>query len=113
MSDHADTQAAELVRALTSEFPPERIVSILSDGCAATVVNRNGSIGVDYRTRMESVRLLLLYRLGKPIERSQIVMETRDGNDDDDQMRLERSPALRRELLKRIYQIEGRPVVDV
>ena len=91
-----ESPPAELVRVLTDEIPSKRIADVLNAGLAAVTVNRDGSTSPDHRCRVECAKLLLLYRLGKPLERQEHVHFNVDADGTLDlQARVDRSPALR------------------
>ncbi len=90
-----ESPPAELVRVLTSEIPSQRIADVLNAGLAAVTVNRDGSTSPDHRCRVECSKLLLLYRLGKPLERQEHVHFNVIDDAASIQDRVDRSPALR------------------
>jgi hypothetical protein len=85
--------------AIDLKAPPERIVDALSAALAADTVNRDGSRGPDHKTRVQAALALLHFRVGRPVERSEVI----NVNLDADSMsglreRLAASPAMRQTL---------------
>ena len=99
-------------RSLATEIdriaPPERIIRALADALTAEQVNRDGSRSPDHRTRTQAALALLSYRIGRPVERSEVVTVNLDA----DSMtglreRLKSSPAMRDALAGLLAEVEG------
>jgi hypothetical protein len=90
-----------LADVIDQETPPDRIVKALADALAADLVNRDGTRGPDHRTRVQAASLLLAYRIGRPIERSEVVSVNLDADSSVGlRERLASSPAMKAALLK-------------
>jgi len=107
------TPGQRLAEFLEDEFPEKRIAQGLSEIAAATLTTRAGTVEPDYRTRLAALQTALAYRIGKPIERQEIVTVSADvdnaiGLAD----RLSNSPALRSMMKKMLDRAEG-PTLNV
>ncbi len=90
----SDTNA-NLAASIDSVAPSERIVTALANALEADLVNRDGSRGPDHKTRVAAAQLLLAYRVGRPVERQQVVTARAGERQETFAEKLARSPALR------------------
>lgn len=94
--------------------PAERTISALADALAADQVNRDGSRGPDHRTRVQAALALLQYRVGRPVERSEVISVTVEKDHAADLTeRLKSSPALRASLQRLLNAAAERGAVDI
>lgn len=94
--------------AIDIKAPPERIIAALADALAADTVNRDGSRGPDHKTRVQAAIALVHFRVGRPVERSEVISYKADLP-----MTLERlkaSPAMRQTLAGLLQEVEGEAV---
>lgn len=106
------TPGERLAKYLEDEFPEERIARGLSEIATATLTTRAGTTEPDYKTRLAGLQLVLAYKLGRPIERSESVVVTMDADQDKDAARrLRHSPALR-EAMKRALEEAGGEAIE-
>lgn len=83
----------------------------LSEIATATVTTRAGPREPDYKTRLAGLQLVLAYKLGRPIERSEYVVFTMDADQEKDAAhRLRRSPVLRAAMRKALAEAEDEAV---
>jgi hypothetical protein len=104
-------------RALAAEIdqqaPAKRSIKALADALTADQVNRDGSRGPDHRTRVSAALALLQYRVGRPIERSEVISVNLDADAATGLAeRLKNSPALRSSLRKMLDQVDAGDSVD-
>jgi hypothetical protein len=103
-SSSASQQLAEV---LHTEIPEERIARVLSDAMAATMTTRAGTVEPDHKTRVQAATLTLAYKVGRPVERQEVITKDVTTSVDEDLAgRLKRSPALRR-MFRRILDEAG------
>jgi hypothetical protein len=99
-------------RALSAEIdhqaPAERIIRALTVALEATTTTRSGTVEPDHRTRVAAASKLLEYRIGRPVERQEIVSVNLDA---DSALgladRLKNSPALRQAIRAALDSAEG------
>ena len=95
------TPAQSITAALETEIPAQRLARVLSDALVAETVNRDGTRGPDTRSRLAAAELILAYRIGKPVERSEsVAVSVNQVPDEDFRERVRRSPSLRAVLRK-------------
>jgi hypothetical protein len=88
-----------LAAALDREIPESRIAEVLSQCLAATVSTRSGAVEPDHKTRLAAAQLALAYKVGRPVERQEVVSVTLDADASSGLAeRLRHSPALRQSL---------------
>lgn len=86
---------ANLAASIDSVAPSERIITALANALEADAVNRDGSRGPDHKTRVQAASLLLAYRVGRPVERQQVITANSNEPKESFSEKLARSPALR------------------
>ena len=97
MNSPSKTANQQLAEVLHAEIPEERIARVLSDAMAATMTTRSGTVEPDHKTRVQAATLTLAYKVGRPIERQEVVSVNVGASADSDiAARLQHSPALRR-----------------
>ncbi len=97
----------ELAKVIDREAPPERIIKALADALEADMANRDGTRGPDHRTRTQAAALLLQYRIGRPVERQEVISVNLDADSAVGmQERLRQSPSLREALKAQIAAAE-------
>ncbi len=102
-----NTASQQLAQVLNEDIPEERIARVLSDAMAATMTTRSGTVEPDHKTRVQAATLTLAYKVGRPVERQEIVSVNVGASADDDlASRLKKSPALRR-LFRKILDEAG------
>lgn len=94
---------AELMKALVTRFPPERVIAHLERLMTATAVTKAGREIPDCRTQLAAIQLLLSYTVGKPVERQEIINvnvdpKGADAGNEEMKERLRQSPATRKAL---------------
>jgi hypothetical protein len=95
----ADSPSHKLARILDREIPEDRIAQTLSECMAATSTGRNGVLEPDFRTRLAATQLALAYKVGRPVERQEIVQVNLNADSAIGlRERLRHSPALRKSL---------------
>jgi hypothetical protein len=112
MNDPAQNPNYAVAAVIDKEAPADRIIKALADALTADTVHRDGSRGPDHRTRVQAATKLLEYRIGRPIERTEIKQEiTHKG--EEEVMRVLDSPAARA-ALRRLIEKKEKParVVD-
>lgn len=106
------TPSQQLAEALDAQISSERISEVLSEALTATIRSRAGTVEPDWRTRMTAATLALSYKVGKPIERQQILTQTLAADPIADiEDRLAKSPSLRRSLATALAKIEGNKTI--
>jgi hypothetical protein len=96
-----------LAEVLHAEIPEERIARVLSDAMAATMTTRAGTVEPDHKTRVQAATLTLAYKVGRPVERQEVITKDLTTSSDEDlTVRLKRSPALRK-MFRRILDEAG------
>ena len=99
MNTPARTASQQLAEALHTQIPEERLAEVLSSAMSATMTTRAGAVEPDHKTRVQAATLVLAYKVGRPVERQEVVSVNVCGDPDADfAARLKRSPALRRAL---------------
>jgi len=94
------------------DAPADRIVKALSDALTAEEVFRDGSRGPSHRIRVDAAKALLAYRVGTPIQRSEIThIEEKDDSKSMEEL-LRRSPAMRDSLRKILARVEA-PIATI
>lgn len=89
----------ELAGALNAAVPSAQIAEVLAQALAATVTNRAGVVEPDWRTRVQATSLILSYKVGKPVERQQVITQTIAADPVGEvEARLAKSPALLKDL---------------
>ena len=108
MNDPQESPSQKLAEVLNNECPESRIAEVLSECFTATTVTKSGVAIPDWRTRLSAVQLALAYKVGKPIERQQVMHVNVDAESESAMdERLRHSPALRklfREMLEKAEQ---------
>lgn len=97
-----------LASALDKEIPDERIAKALGDALTATQTTRSGTVEPDHKTRLQAATLALAYKVGRPIERQQVLTAKIGDTDADFIERLAHSPALRAALRDAVEAAENR-----
>lgn len=97
----------QLAEVLAEEIPSQRIAEVLSEALTATVRTRAGTIEACWKTRIGAASLILSYKVGRPLERQQILMQNLTADPVSDiEERLLRSPSLRKSLAATLAKIE-------
>lgn len=93
---------------LLNDDCPDALISQALQAClTATQTTRSGKIEPDNRIRLEAARLVMAYRHGTPIQRSETISVNLDADASlDMRERLARSPALRLALRKTLDEAE-------
>lgn len=86
---------SKLTETIDAVAPSERIVTALANALEADLTNRDGTRGPDHKTRVAAAQLLLAYRVGRPVERQQVITARADEAQETFAEKLARSPALR------------------
>lgn len=98
---------AELIKAIDSEAPPDRLIRALAGALEADQVARDGTRAPDYRVRVQAATAILQYRLGRPDVRSSAdPPNTEETGGESFQDKLKRSPALRSMLRQMVEKAE-------
>lgn len=101
------TASQQLAEVLHAEIPEERIAKVLSDAMSATMTTRSGTVEPDHKTRVQAATLTLAYKVGRPVERQEVVSVNVGADPDADlASRLIKSPALRRMFRKILDEAE-------
>ena len=113
MTPPTTTASQQLAEVLHAEIPEERIARVLSDAMAATMTTRSGTVEPDHKTRVQAATLTLAYKVGRPVERQEVV-SVNVGADSNESLkaRLARSPALRRAVRGMLEDADGASVID-
>jgi hypothetical protein len=107
MSLPSKSASQQLSEVLDAEIPEERIARVLSDAMAATMTTRAGTVEPDHKTRVQAATLTLAYKVGRPVERQEVITrEVTTSPDGDLAGRLRHSPALRK-VFRRILDEAG------
>lgn len=89
---------------------------MLAQALAATFVTRSGAVEPDWKTRVQAASLVLAYKIGKPVERQQVITQNIAADPIADiESRLAKSPALRRSLTAALAKTEREdnpPVIE-
>lgn len=98
---------SQLSAVIDRDAPAARIIKALSDALTAEEVFRDGSRGPCHRVRVDAAKALLAYRVGTPIQRSEIthIEEKNDAQNVEEHLR--RSPAMRDSLRKMLARAEA------
>jgi hypothetical protein len=101
------TPSQALNEALEMEAPADMVARALGGALVADAVNRDGSRSPDHRTRVQAAALILAYKIGRPVERQEVVAHNTNVNQGDDlTKRLIHSPALRVMFRKMLAEAE-------
>ena len=95
MADAEIIPQADPLVAILDRLPDSLLERALVAALAADVVNRDGSTGPDHRVRLQALQFVFDRKLGKPVERQQILTANVGPTDSDLIERLAHSPALR------------------
>jgi hypothetical protein len=99
MNTSSKTASQQLADVLHAEIPGEHLARVLSDAMAATMTTRAGTVEPDHKTRVQAAALVLAYKVGRPVERQEVVSVNVGADSDADlAARLKRSPSLQRAL---------------
>jgi len=108
MNSHSKAASQQLAEVLHAEIPAERIARVLSDAMTATMTSRAGTVEPDHKARVQAASLILAYKVGRPVERQEVVnVNLGPSADEDLANRLKKSPALRRMMLRVITAAEA------
>jgi hypothetical protein len=108
MNSPSKTANQQLAEVLHAEIPEERIARVLSDAMAATMTTRAGTVEPDHKTRVQAATLVLAYKVGRPVERQEVVSVNVGASADSDlASRLKKSPALRKMMKRMITEAEA------
>jgi hypothetical protein len=112
MNTPQESSSRKLAEVLDKELPEPRIAEVLSECFNATTLTKSGVVIPDWRTRLAAVQLALAYKVGKPIERQQ-VMNVNVGQENESSLdeRLRDSPALRAMIRKMLEKAESQ-IID-
>jgi hypothetical protein len=100
-----------IAAALEKEITPAQLAAALAGGLSATVMSRNGTVEIDYRTRLQAASLVLAYQIGRPREAplpsppGQTEKESTESLVND----LRCSPVFRKEIRSMLDKAEGLP----
>jgi hypothetical protein len=94
------TPGEVLAAALDAEIPEHRLAKVLSDALVATVTTRSGTTEPDTRSRLAAATLILAYKIGRPVERQEILTVNVSPDETEAALaaRIAGSPALRERL---------------
>lgn len=99
MNSPITTASQQLAEVLHAEITSERLARVLSDALAATMTTRSGTVEPDHKTRVQAATLTLAYKVGRPVERQEVMKYNVSADPDADlAARLKRSPSLQRAL---------------
>lgn len=101
--------SVEVIDLLKKKFNPESIVKEFEALLTATVENKHGESAVDYRTRIAALEKILVYIVGKPLDRVQTV-ETTTWSYEEIEKLIQHSPALRKALRAMLEPFEGEDI---
>lgn len=106
--------SAELAETLNAKIPSEMLADALFRGLTATTTTRAGAVEQDTRSQLQAASLILAYKVGRPVERSEVI----NVNLDADSMtglreRLSSSLAMRQTLAGLLAEVEGGGAVVV
>ncbi len=108
MNSPATPPSQQLAEALDAEIDSQRIAEVLSEALTATIRTRAGTVEPCWKTRVGAASLILSYKVGRPVERQQIISQTLAADPIADiEDRLAKSPSLRRSLAAALAKIEG------
>jgi len=109
-----ESPSQRLAEVLEKEIPESRIARTLSECMSAVSISRSGAVEPDYRTRLAAAQLALSYKIGKPVERAEVVQLNLGADDAPDlSARLAHSPALREAFRKMLAEAVGsQPAID-
>jgi uncharacterized protein (DUF4415 family) len=105
--------SAELAEILNRKIPSEMVADALFRALTATQTTRSGTVEAATREQLQAASLILQYKVGRPVERQEIVSVNLDA----DSMtglreRLRSSPAMRETLAGLLAEVEG-AAIDV
>lgn len=110
MKPKKDDPNHTVMAAIDKLAPPERVIRSLAGALEADVINRDGSRGADHKTRVAAAQLLLAYRVGRPVERQQVLTASVDNQQGEGlRDKLGLSPALRDALRRMLSEVENAP----
>ncbi|KAB2639807.1 MAG: hypothetical protein DVB25_04990 [Verrucomicrobia bacterium] len=113
MNSLAKTASQQLAEVLHAEIPEERIARVLSDAMSAMMTTRSGTVEPDQKTRLQAATLILAYKVGRAVERQEVVNVNLGASADADlAARLKKSPALRRMMQRMIAEAEAGAVIE-
>ncbi len=114
MSSSEKSPAQKLAELLADQCPDALIAQALQACLTATQTTRAGTVEADNRIRLEAARLVLAYRHGTPIQRSETIAVSVDADSATGmEQRLAHSPALRAIFRKMLEKVENAEAIDV